>query len=132
MSDPPEGRPGPRREPHGGKTAMDGHGKLKGLRREVRFRLNRPVGETGQWLRSVLNGYYRYHAVPRNLPAMMSFYRRVGQLWHRTLERRSHKGRVDWRRMYRLINRWLPTPRVMHPYPEHRRSVTTRGRSPVR
>jgi hypothetical protein len=70
-------------------------------------------------------GYYRYHAVPRNLPARMSFYRRVGQMWHRTLERRSHKGRIDWRRMYRLINRWLPTPRVMHPYPEHRLAVTT-------
>jgi len=99
--------------------------KLRDLREESRSRLNRPVGETGQWLRSVLNGYYRYHAVPRNLPAMMSFYRRVGQMWHRALERRSHKGRVDWRRMCRLINRWLPAPRVMHPYPEHRRTVIT-------
>jgi group II intron reverse transcriptase/maturase len=99
--------------------------KLRELREELRCRLNHPVRETGQWLRSVLNGYYRYHAVPRNLPALLSFYRRVGQLWHRTLERRSHKGRVDWRRLYRLLNRWLPIPRIMHPYPEHRLAVTT-------
>jgi len=100
-------------------------GKLLEIREELRRRLNRPVKETGQWLRSVLNGYYRYHAVPRNLPAMISFYRRVGQTWHRMLERRSHKGRIDWRRMYRLMNRHLPSPRVMHPYPEHRLAVTT-------
>jgi group II intron reverse transcriptase/maturase len=99
--------------------------KLRDLREELRRRLHQPVRATGQWLRSVLHGYYRYHAVPRNLPAMMSFYRRVGQMWHRALERRSHKGRIDWQRMYRLINRWLPAPRVMHPYPEHRLAVTT-------
>ena len=99
--------------------------KLREIREDLRRRMNESVRETGQWIRSVLNGSYGYHAVPRNLPAMMSFYRRVGQMWHRTLERRSHKGRVDWRRMYRLINRWLPTPRILHPYPEHRLAVTT-------
>ena len=32
----------------------------------------------------------------------------------------------------RLIDRWLPRPRILHPYPEQRLRVTTRGRSPVR
>ena len=72
-----------------------------------------------------VQGYYKYHAVPRNLPAMVSFYRRTGQLWAATLNRRSHKAAIGWERMYKIINRWLPTPHITHPYPEHRFGVTT-------
>jgi len=34
------------------------------LKRELRRRFQRPVPETGRWLRQVLQGYYRYFAVP--------------------------------------------------------------------
>ena len=99
--------------------------KLREIKEELRDRLNDPIPRTGKWLRAVVGGYYRYHAVPRNLPAMLSFYRRVCQLWQTALNRRSHKAATGWKQMYKIINRWLPSPKVMHPYPEHRFGVTT-------
>lgn len=99
--------------------------KLKEIKQTLRDRMHDPIPVTGRWLRAVLNGYYRYHAVPRNLPAMESFYRRTAQLWNATLNRRSHKADIGWKRMYKIINRWLPSPRILHPYPEHRFGVTT-------
>ena len=38
--------------------------KLQELKRELRRRFQDPVPETGRWLRQVLQGYYRYFAVP--------------------------------------------------------------------
>ena len=36
-----------------------------------------PVAQVGGWLKSVLNGYYQYHAVPGNLTVLMRFRRQV-------------------------------------------------------
>ena len=99
--------------------------KLKEIQERLRDRMRELVPQTGRWLRAVVNGHYRYHAVPRNLPAMMSFHRRVGQLWQAGLNRRSHKAETGWKRMYQIINGWLPCPKVMHPYPEQRFGVIT-------
>ncbi len=52
-------------------------------------------------------------------------WRRVGQLWQAALNRRSHKVDTGWKRMDQIINRWLPSPKVMHPYPELRFCVIT-------
>ncbi|CEF49447.1 unnamed protein product [uncultured bacterium] len=99
--------------------------KLREIKEELGERINAEVGDTGAWLRSVVSGYYRYHAVPRNLPAMKSFYREVGRMWHAALGRRSHKAQIGWPRMYKIINRWIPPPRVAHPYPNQRFGVMT-------
>ena len=40
--------------------------------------------------------------------------------------------RVTWERAYRLADRWLPPPRILHPWPDARFDARTRGRSPVR
>ena len=100
--------------------------KLMEIKGELRKRMHGPVPETGRWLRSVVQGYYNYYAVPRNLPAMKRFTRAVLRLWWKSLRRRSHKSNCDWKRFYhRLARRWMPALRVMHPYPEHRLCVTT-------
>ena len=44
--------------------------KLREIKRELRRRFNRPVPETGKWLRQVLQGYYQYFVVPNNLNSM--------------------------------------------------------------
>jgi hypothetical protein len=36
------------------------------------------------------------------------------------------------KRMNAIVQRWLPRPRVLHPWPEARFDVRTRGKSPVR
>jgi hypothetical protein len=49
----------------------------------------------------------------------------VVRLWHRALSRRSQNGRVRWDRMWWIVNRWLPPPRIHHPYPLRRLGVIT-------
>jgi len=92
--------------------------KLKELAKELRRRMHLPVTEVGRWLRSVLQGYYRYYAVPRNYRAMSTFRYELVRMWHRSLKRRSQRSRTNWKRMDRLVRRWLPAPRILHPYPE--------------
>jgi RNA-directed DNA polymerase len=106
--------------------------KLKALKVELRYRLHHPIPDVGKWLEKVVSGYYRYHAVPGNAHTLWAFRFHVGRLWFRTLKRRSQRSRLNWTRMTRIIDRWLPCPRILHPYPEQRLRVTTRGRSPVR
>lgn len=106
--------------------------KLAELKRELRRRLHLPVPVVGKWLRVVLLGHYRYYGVPHNGRKMSAFRYHVGRLWYKTLRRRSQKHRLNWDRMGRLINRWLPQPRIYHPYKDLGMYVSTRGRSPVR
>ena len=106
--------------------------KVREVKDELRKRLHDPTPAVGQWLRSVLQGHYQYYAVPRNHRRLNAFKHQVYQRWFRALRRRSQRHRVSDERMRRLVDRWLPAPRILHPYPHQRLRVTTRGRSPVR
>jgi RNA-directed DNA polymerase len=106
--------------------------KLKELKRELRKRLHAPIPTVGRWLRTVLRGHYNYYGVPTNSRAMSAFRFHAHRLWYRLLRRRSQKSRINWKRMGRLVKRWLPYPKIRHPYPEQRLCVITQGRSPVR
>ena len=72
---------------------------------------------------SVVTGFFNYHAVPTNSRTLVSFRYRVAQMWRRTLRRRSQKDNMTWERMTRLIDDWLPKPRVLHPWPNQRFAV---------
>ena len=106
--------------------------KLLELKRELRRRLHWPVPAVGKWLRVVLLGHYRYFGVPGNGRKIRAFEYHVGRLWFKALKRRSQRNRLNWERMTRLITRWLPRPRICHPYPDLSMYVNTQGRSPVR
>lgn len=107
--------------------------KLKAISQELRYRRELPIAEQGGWLNSVLRGRYAYHAIHGNLRALECFRWEVAQRWYRSLRRRSHKRRLTWSKMSLHANRWLPRPKVVHPYPEERfYGATTQGRSPVR
>jgi RNA-directed DNA polymerase len=99
--------------------------KLSEVTLELQRRMHAPIPEVGQWLRSVVSGHFRYYAVPMNTPALQLFRFQIGRLWHRALSRRSQNGRVSWDRMRRLIDCWLPSARVHHPYPLRRLGVIT-------
>lgn len=107
-------------------------GKLAAIKEQLKRRMHQNIREVGAWLGLVLHGHYRYYGVPRNHEALGTFRHRILQMWKHTLERRSQNGKVTWERMNRYAKRWLPYPRVLHPYPSQRLRVTTRGRSPVR
>jgi group II intron reverse transcriptase/maturase len=106
--------------------------KLMELKTELRRRLHRPVPVVGKWLRVVLLGHYRYYGIPGNSRKLESFKFHLSRLWYKVLLRRSQRHRLNWERMNRLIDRWLPRPSICHPYPNLGMYVTTRGRSPVR
>jgi len=91
--------------------------KLAAIKLELRQRMHRPVGETGSWLRSVIRGYYQYHAVPGNGSTLSRFRFRLGRLWRRSLVRRGGRRKPTWRQVTRLIEQWLPTATIVHPYP---------------
>lgn len=99
--------------------------KLKSLKTEIRRRMHLAVPEVGKWLAMVLNGYYRYYAVPGNYDRLWAFRFHVGRLWYRALQRRSQRTRLNWTRMVRIIDEWLPRPRILHPYPDQRLRVMT-------
>jgi len=132
---------------HIASTARDGRFQLKRrtsrkkkqaslarLKVECRRRRHRPVVEQHAWLSSVLRGHYLYYAVPTNYRALAQFRRRLAQMWHAVLQRRSQRGRWTRAKENAFEERFpLPTPRILHPWPTQRfRSPSTRGGSPVR
>jgi hypothetical protein len=62
----------------------------------------------------VVGGFFAYHAVPTNGPALSAFYYYVKRIWLRTLPRRGQKDRFSWQRMHGLAADWLPQPRILH------------------
>jgi len=95
--------------------------RLRAKAKEVRQQLLRhrtaPIPEQGSWLRSVVQGFFNYHAVPGNGRALDAFRTLVSKAWLRALRRRSQKGmRLAWGRVKRLIRTWLPSVRILHPY----------------
>jgi RNA-directed DNA polymerase len=106
--------------------------KLMELKIELKRRLHHPVPVVGKWLRVVLLGHYRYYGMPGNSRKLESFHYHVSRLWYKVLQRRSQRHCLNWERMNRLIDRWLPRPRIYHPYLDLGKYVITRGRSPVR
>ena len=96
-------------------------GKIK---EELRRRMHTPIPQQGRWLRAVVQGFLAYHAVPTNFRAICTFRYRVVELWLRSLRRRSQKHRMTWERMVKLANDWLPTARILHPWPNQRYAVT--------
>lgn len=106
--------------------------KLHEVRLELQRRRHRPIPEQGAWLGAVVRGYFAYHAVPTNIDKLDSFRTEVTRTWQRALRRRGQRDRTNWARMHDLANRWIPRPRVLHPWPQKRFDVRTRGKSPVR
>jgi hypothetical protein len=84
-----------------------------------------PILEQGRWLASVVRGHLAYYAVPGNHRAANAFRRELSRHWLHALRRRSQRHRLNWERMNRLIARWLPPVRIVHPYPEARFDART-------
>ncbi|MDA1373094.1 MAG: group II intron reverse transcriptase/maturase [Proteobacteria bacterium] len=95
--------------------------KLDAIKIELRRRMHHKVAKTGQWLRSVINGYLNYYSVPGNQPALTTFRSEICKAWVKTLRRRSQAGASKkWARYSKLIRTWIPSVIVRHPYPNQR------------
>ena len=91
--------------------------KLSAVKTELTRRMHHPIPEQGRWLASVLRGHYHYYGVPHNSRALRGFHLRVKRHWLHALRRRSQRDHLTWERMARLADRWLPQPRITHPWP---------------
>jgi RNA-directed DNA polymerase len=98
--------------------------KLKMIKEEMWRRMHQPIPDQGKWLWYVVRGYFNFHAVPTNAPALHAFRHHVTDLWRRTLRRRSQKDRHTWAQMTQLADAWLPKPIILHPWPSKRFAVT--------
>jgi len=94
--------------------------KLKAIKAELQRRKHDRTTAVGAWLRKVVLGYYQYHAVPGNIDQLRIFKCRVNRLWRNVLVRRSQRAQMRWERITPLLARWVPPPRILHPYPDAR------------
>lgn len=89
-----------------------------------------PIDEQGRRLAGMLNGHYAYFAVPTNIDAVYAVRHHVKVRWYLSLRRRSQRRRLSWRRMNVLADKFLPLPRILHPWPEQRFLVRHRRQEP--
>jgi RNA-directed DNA polymerase len=98
--------------------------KLRMIKQEMWRRMHQPLHQQGKWLGYVVRGYFNYHAVPTNFRALGTFRTEIAKRWHRILNRRSQRTNLNWNQMNRLIDDWLPRPRILHPWPHLRFAVS--------
>lgn len=96
---------------------------LRRVKDELRSRRHESIPSQGRWLAQVIRGFNAYHAVPTNYRSLVLFRVRVTQIWKRALMRRGQRSTVPWQRMDQLRDRYLPRPRILHPWPERRFAV---------
>jgi len=94
--------------------------RLQAVKERLKKIRHSPIHAQGQWLERVVAGYFRYHAIPGNIPALEAFRNQVVRHWHQSLRRRSQRHRLEWERFGPISNRYLPRPQVLHPYPNDR------------
>jgi group II intron reverse transcriptase/maturase len=95
--------------------------KLADLKAKLRKQRHADLREVGSWLQGVIRGWYQYYAVPGNYPRLQQFRDAIQEMWFRLLRRRSQRGRcLTWGAFARVCKRWLPPPKILHPYPNVR------------
>jgi len=94
--------------------------KLQALKEELRQRMHDPLVETGKWLQTVVRGYFQYYAIPGNTGSLSRFREQLTRLWRHNIRRRSQKRQPNWKQLHPLFIRWLPVPRILHPFPNVR------------
>jgi RNA-directed DNA polymerase len=97
--------------------------RLRAIKEELRRRMHEPIPEQGRWLGQVVRGYFAYHAVPTNTKSLCAFRHHVTDLWRCALRRRSQKDCTTWDRAAQLVAAFLPTLRILHPWPHERFAV---------
>jgi RNA-directed DNA polymerase len=95
--------------------------KLKEMKDKLRKKMHLDLATVGSWLSSVFRGWCQYHAIPGNYDRLQQFRTAIQELWYRVLRRRSQRGQnLIWSKFSKLSRRWLPSPKILHPYPNVR------------
>jgi RNA-directed DNA polymerase len=106
---------------------------LTAIRETLLRRRHEPVPIVGAWLQRVVEGYFRYYAVPTNLFRLDGFRGEVCRAWRHALRRRSQRTRLNWDRFNQTVLQYIPRCQKLHPYPEERFFASpTLGKSRMR
>jgi RNA-directed DNA polymerase len=106
--------------------------KLREIKEQLLATRHDGIDGQGRWLAQVLRGWMAYYAVPMGGSAISAFRHHMIERWHGALMRRSQRRRLTWTQMKTIADRYLPFPRILHPWPEKRFLVTIQAGSPVR
>jgi group II intron reverse transcriptase/maturase len=100
------------------RTARDRFSRaLRHIRSWCRAHRHDDVKEQHRALARKLNGHYAYYGVTSNHDAVARLWHETVLIWRKWLSRRSQKGRLNWVKMTRLLERYpLPAPRIVHRY----------------
>ena len=91
--------------------------KLLAIKMELRKKMHDPIARTGAWMKQMLQGHLNYFAVSGNDPSLWWYFNKVKRLWLSSLKRRSQNASVTWEKFIRLIDRFFPPIRRLHPQP---------------
>lgn len=98
--------------------------KLNDIKQWLRRYRLQPIAYQGRHLSAILRGAINYYGVPGNTPALCAFRSEICKAWLKSLRRRSQKaGKLTWSKMGRVIRQWIPSIKVVHPYPGQRLCV---------
>jgi hypothetical protein len=92
-----------------------------------RLRITHWLSKEGKWLRSVISGFFAYHAVTGYWTALGAFRKQCTRHWCRTLRRRSHKSSLTWDRMNDLATHDYPHPAFFTLGPKTAVSTSSEG-----
>ena len=94
--------------------------RLQQVKQELYRRMHDSIPEQGLMLRRIVQGYLNYHAIHGNMPALETFAREIRRYWFRILCRRSQHHHMNWEKFGPIADRWIPCPKILHPYPNVR------------
>ena len=98
--------------------------KLKEVRGWLKRNRAIPVADQGRYIGSVIRGAVQYFGVPGNSGALRALRTEICKSWLHALRRRSQKAaKLTWDRFKQLVHQWVPSIRLVHPYPNERLHV---------
>jgi group II intron reverse transcriptase/maturase len=106
--------------------------KLKEIQQQLHRRMHEAVGNTAEWLKSVVRGYQQYHAIPGNKQRMRVFRKDVLRRWLSALRRRSQRSKWTWARFLEQLAVLIPQVEDLHEYPDVRFDAKHQGGNRVR
>ena len=97
--------------------------KVKQIKEHLKRINSLNVHQQGSWLRKVMHGLINYYGIPGNNKALATLRTEICCHWRKSLRRRGNTRPINWVHMTKLIERWIPKVRIVHPYPNQRRCV---------
>jgi RNA-directed DNA polymerase len=95
--------------------------KLADIKEKLQRKTHDSLNEVGAWIQSVVRGWYQHNAIPGNYRRLVQFRDGIQSLWLKALRKRSQRGRgFTWIKFTQICKAWLPTPEILHPYPNVR------------